>query len=89
MEDFSSEVTRAHKEFSGLCSRLVKENRKFAFLFPARLPLLEGNSLKDFSSVDDAEAYCREVKEAERPPLHSTIVDPQGRYVIADVTISL
>lgn len=42
--DYSSEVTRARKEFSGLCSRLVKENRKFALLYPARLRLFGGNN---------------------------------------------
>lgn len=34
-------------------------------MFPARLRLFEENAFKDFSLVEDAEAYCRELKEAE------------------------
>lgn len=45
-QDYSSEVTRARKEFSPLCTRLVKEGRKVALLFPACLRLLDGPSLK-------------------------------------------
>lgn len=75
-QDYSSEVSRARKEFSGLCSQLIKDNKKFALLFPARLRLFEGNTFKDFSSVDDAEAYYRELKEAEDcalpPPVTQT-----------------
>lgn len=67
-QDYSAEVTRARKEFTGLCSRLVKENKKFALLYPARLRLFDGNSFKDFSTVEDAEAYCKEKNDEELRP---------------------
>lgn len=60
-QDYSSEVTRARKEFSTLCSRLVKENRKFALLFPARLRLYDGTSYREFTSVADAEGFLKEL----------------------------
>lgn len=64
-QDYSAEVTRARKEFAGLCSRLVKENKKFALLYPARLRLFDGNTFKDFSIAADAEAYCKEKHEVK------------------------
>lgn len=63
-QDYSSEVSRARKEFSTLCSRLVKDNRKFALLFPARLRLYDGTSFKDFTTVADAEGYLAELSRA-------------------------
>lgn len=63
-QDYSSEVSRARKEFSALCSRLVKDNKKFALLFPARLRLYDGTSFKEFSSVADAEGYLAELSRA-------------------------
>lgn len=62
------------KEFSGLCSCLVKENKKIALLFPVWLRLFEGKSFKDFSSVEDAESYCGELKDAEKDLQASTDV---------------
>lgn len=60
-QDYSSEVSRARKEFSNLCSLLVKDNRKFALLFPARLCLYDGTSFKDFTLVADAEGFLAEL----------------------------
>lgn len=62
-QDYSAEVTRARKEFTPICSRLVKENRKFALLFPARLRIYDGNSFKEFTVVKDALGYLREQQE--------------------------
>lgn len=62
-QDYSAEVTRARKEFSPICTRLVKEGKKFALMFPARLRLFDGNVIKDFSSAADAEAYMTELRE--------------------------
>lgn len=64
-QDYSAEVSRARREFAPLCSRLVKENRKFALLFPARLRLYDGNSFRDFSTVGDVEGYLRELQNQE------------------------
>lgn len=62
-QDYSAEVTRARKEFSPLCSRMVKDGRKFALLFPARLRLFDGSTPKDFTSVADAEAFLKELRD--------------------------
>lgn len=64
-QDYSSEVSRARKEFSPLCSQLAKEGRKFALMFPARLRLHHGSSFKDFSSVADAEGFLAELRDEE------------------------
>lgn len=65
-QDYSAEVTRARKEFAPLCSTMIKENRKFALLYPARLRLYDGNTFKEFTSAADADGYLRELRE-ERP----------------------
>lgn len=65
-QDYSAEVTRARKEFTGLCARLIKENKKFALLFPARLRLFDGSSYKDFMTVEDADGYLKELQNAEK-----------------------
>lgn len=64
-QDYSAEVTRARKEFSVLCSRLIKEGRKFALLFPARLRLFHGSTFKDFTTVEDAECFLKELQDEE------------------------
>lgn len=69
-QNYSSEVTRAHKEFANLCTRLVKENRKFALLYPAQLRLYEGTSFKDFTSVAGAEGYLKELQDEEMVHFH-------------------
>lgn len=45
-QDYSSEVTRARKEFAPLCSKLIKEGRKFALPYHARLQLFQGITFK-------------------------------------------
>lgn len=72
-QDYSSEVTRARKEFPGLCSRLVKENKKFALLFLAHLRLYDGSAFKDFTSVEYAEGYLKELQDAAMVHLHYII----------------
>lgn len=65
-QDYSAEVTRARKEFAPLCSNLIKENRKFALLYPARLRLYDGNVFKEFTSVADAHSFLKELREEHR-----------------------
>lgn len=67
-QDYSAEVTRARKEFSPICSRLVKEDRKFALLFPARLRIYDGNLYKEFTTVKDAVGYLQEQQEKNTAP---------------------
>lgn len=62
-QDYSAEVTRARKEFAPLCSALIKDNKKFALLYPARLRLFDGDSFKEFHTVADAEGFIRESRE--------------------------
>lgn len=64
-QDYSSEVTRARKEFAVICSRLIAEGRKFALLYPARLRLFLGSGFKDFNVVADAEGFLQELQDEE------------------------
>lgn len=64
---------QAWKEFATLCSRPVKEGRKFALLFPTHLRLYEGTMFKEFSSVEDAKGYLKEMQDEENGA--STLTD--------------
>lgn len=68
-QDYSSEVTKARKEFANVCSKLISEGRKFAMLYPARLRLYLSSGFKDFTSAADAEGFLQELQdEANGPP---------------------
>ncbi|XP_063805907.1 uncharacterized protein LOC134984203 [Pseudophryne corroboree] len=59
-QDFSVELSKLRKSFSPVCSALVKDQRKFFMMFPARLRIFTDSGQLDFTNAADAAAFLKE-----------------------------